>query len=253
MTARLKQRPRSDLPYNGPSIRVTRVTPGLPKVLILHDVPVVVEAMKVLLNNHAFVVGETYSGKSALSMCELMTPDVVIIGEMLSDGVAEYYVPTLLQTGSRVLLVSHLSETSSALGLVELGVTGIIDGSNAPDDIVNAVIVLAAGGAFLPSDVVASIAGDWRRSRRRGTNEVHGTELTGREVEVMGAMSDGLSTKAIAHHLGIAVKTVENHKTRIFDKLGVRSQAQAVALIHGKRDGSPAPFAFEASGKRGSK
>jgi DNA-binding CsgD family transcriptional regulator len=46
-------------------------------------------------------------------------------------------------------------------------------------------------------------------------------------------MSDGLSTKAVAHHLGIAAKTVENHKTRIFDKLGVRTQAQAVALAIG--------------------
>jgi two-component system nitrate/nitrite response regulator NarL len=57
-------------------------------------------------------------------------------------------------------------------------------------------------------------------------------------MDVMGAMSDGLATKAIAHHLGISVKTVENHKTRIYDKLGVRSQAQAVALVHGREDES---------------
>ena len=49
-------------------------------------------------------------------------------------------------------------------------------------------------------------------------------------------MSDGLSTKAVAHQLGIAVKTVESHKTRIFGKLGVRTQAQAVALAIGNDD-----------------
>jgi DNA-binding CsgD family transcriptional regulator len=42
-------------------------------------------------------------------------------------------------------------------------------------------------------------------------------------------MADGLSTKAAARLLGIAVKTVESHRTRVFAKLGVRSQAQLVA------------------------
>ncbi len=69
--------------------------------------------------------------------------------------------------------------------------------------------------------------------RRRNADEHLGAELTSRELEVLGAMTDGLSTKAVAHHLGIAVKTVENHKTRIFDKLGVHSQAQAVAMAIG--------------------
>lgn len=55
-------------------------------------------------------------------------------------------------------------------------------------------------------------------------------------------MAEGLSTKAIANRLGIAHKTVESHKVRIFDKLGVRSQAQAavVAIRHGLlADGAP--------------
>jgi DNA-binding CsgD family transcriptional regulator len=43
-------------------------------------------------------------------------------------------------------------------------------------------------------------------------------------------MTEGLSTKGLARRLGISVKTVENHKTRIFNKLGVHTQAQAVAM-----------------------
>ena len=46
-------------------------------------------------------------------------------------------------------------------------------------------------------------------------------------------MADGLATKAIATKLGVALKTVENHKIRIFDKLGVRTQAEAVSLAIG--------------------
>lgn len=228
---------RQQLPYSGPSIRVTRFKPGLPKVLMLHDVPVIIETTKALLSDQAEVIAVTHSGQFAVSLSQLLSPDVVIVGDTVSDGVTEHYIPGLLQTGTRVLHVSHQVQASNVMDLVGIGITGIIDGGNSPEQIVNAVVVLAAGGAFLPADVVAAIAADWRRGRTKGTIEAHGTQLTERELEVMGSMSDGLSTKAIAHHLGISVKTVENHKTRIFDKLGVRSQAQAVALIHRKGEG----------------
>jgi len=57
--------------------------------------------------------------------------------------------------------------------------------------------------------------------------------LTARELEVLAAMADGLSAKAIALRLGVALKTVENHKVRIFDKLGVQTQAHAVSVAIG--------------------
>ena len=47
------------------------------------------------------------------------------------------------------------------------------------------------------------------------------------------AMAEGMATKTIARHLGVAIKTVENHKIRIFDKLGVRTQAHAVSVAIG--------------------
>jgi DNA-binding CsgD family transcriptional regulator len=51
---------------------------------------------------------------------------------------------------------------------------------------------------------------------------------------VLASLADGLSTKAIARRLGLAVKTVENHKSRVFDKLGVNTQAHAVSLAIGQ-------------------
>jgi DNA-binding NarL/FixJ family response regulator len=223
--------------YRQPSIRVSRYTSGLPKVIVLHDHEFVAEALEHLLADRIDIVAQTRSGKAAVALSELMVPDVVVVSEMLIDGVVEYFIPALLQTGTRLLLVSEPHEKARLLELVELGVTGLIDTDQAPEDLADAVLVLASGGAVLQSDVVATIATDWRRARRRDTNASYGGELTNRELEVLGAMSDGLSTKAVAHQLGIAVKTVENHKTRIFDKLGVRTQAQAVAVAIGNESG----------------
>jgi DNA-binding NarL/FixJ family response regulator len=219
--------------YRQPSIRVSRFTTGLPKVLILHDHGVVVDALKMVLEDIVEIVAETTSGKSAVALSELLVPDVVVCSELVSDGLSEYFIPALLQTGSRVLYMAERPDAPRILELAELGITGVVDDGQGPQDVATGVLVLAAGGAFLPPDAVATIATEWRRNRRRGSNDVPGVELTSRELEVLGAMTDGLSTKAVAHHLGIAAKTVEHHKSRIFHKLGVKTQAQAVARATG--------------------
>lgn len=207
-------------------------------MVILHDHGVIADVLRLLLAGRIDVVGETRSGQAAVALSELYVPDVVVVGDMLMDGVAEYYVPALLQTGAWVLQVTESRDIGRLLDMAELGVTGIVDADQAPDDMAEAVLILSAGGVVFPADVMAWIAAEWRRARRRGGDQSLGADLTSRELEVLDAMSDGLSTKAVAHHLGIAVKTVENHKTRIFDKLGVRSQAQAVAKALGGGNGT---------------
>jgi len=208
---------------------------------VLHDQEFVQELLDLLLVDQIEVVASTHSGKAAIALSELLSPDVVVVSELLIDGVIDVFLPGLIRTGTRVLLLSIPLDVSRLLELVELGITGLVDSDQSPNDLAFAVLALAGGGAVFPPDVSAMIAADWRRARRKGTNETHGTELTARELEVLGAMSDGLSAKAVAHHLGIAVKTVENHKTRIFEKLGVRTQAQAVAMAIGAVDASSGP------------
>jgi len=227
--------------YKRPSMRISRLTSGLSKVVVLHDLAVVSEIIRHFLEGTTEVVAETRSGKAAVALSELLVPDVVVVGENLVDGVAEYYVPALLQTGARVLLVTDNTDVARMLEWVESGATGIVDYEQEPRDLADAVAILTGGGAVLPPHLVATIATDWRRGRQGSTNQLDGGDLTSRELEVLGAMSDGLSTKAVAHHLGISLKTVESHKTRIFGKLGVRTQAQAIALVMGRDRGDSAP------------
>ena len=98
-------------------------------------------------------------------------------------------------------------------------------------DLARAVLDAAAGGAVVPPPLAASIVAEWRAGRRQRGLTMTREKLTVREMEVLNAMADGLSTKAAARLLGIAVKTVESHRTRVFAKLGVRSQAQLVAAL----------------------
>ncbi len=235
--------------YRRPSMRVTRYTPGRPKVVVLHEHAYVGDVLHSLLDEQAEVAAETTSGAAAVALGELLVPDVVVAGELLADGVIDQFAAPLLQTGARILVVAEPRETARLVELAALGVTGVVDTDQSPDELARAVLVLAAGAAVLPPDVVSAIAAEWRRARRTGQPDVGSAALTTRELEVLDAMADGMSAKAIGHHLGIAVKTVENHKTRIFDKLGVRTQAQAVARVLGGKGDQPSVAAGALSGE----
>lgn len=223
--------------YGRPVVRVHRTRPELPKVVVAHDIPLVAAVVRRVLHDRVDVVGETLFGQAAVALCELFTPQVVVTGEVLGDGLVDTHLPGFLRGGSRVLVVAEPMDSARLLDLVDKGVTGLVDTDAGPDELAAGLLVVAGGGVWLPPSVVASIVGEWRLARRGRSGAGGAAELTSRELEVLNAMSDGLSTKAVARLLGITPKTVENHKTRIFDKLGVRTQAQAVAAAAAGRGG----------------
>ena len=84
----------------------------------------------------------------------------------------------------------------------------------------------------MPVSVLASA-----RAPEASNGGRHENELTKRQRQILSLVSRGLAAKQVARHLGISEKTVENHKTRIFAKLGVPNQTAAVARL--MMDASP--------------
>jgi DNA-binding NarL/FixJ family response regulator len=127
-----------------------------------------------------------------------------------------------------VLLLADELHADRALELVGRGLSGVCLTSDTLAKVADNVVEIASGGVVLPPALVAGVVVQWR-SAQRSSGTRPDDALTLREMEVLNAMTDGLSTKAAARLLGVALKTVENHKTRVFAKLGVRNQAQLVA------------------------
>ena len=216
--------------YVQPSLSVTPLQQGVPRALVAHDQSVVGEVLRLLLVDEIEVVAETRSGRAAMALAELFEPEVLIMGETFIDGVVESFLPGLLAAGVRVVVVCHVASEERCSRLVSLGALGIVDDESSPHDLVSAVRLVADGGASLPPRFVATMVEQWRSRDAASTRERDG-DLTTREDEVLAAMARGLSTKALARQLGISPKTVESHKTRIYEKLGVKTQAAAVAKV----------------------
>ncbi|MHB1582435.1 MAG: helix-turn-helix transcriptional regulator [Acidimicrobiales bacterium] len=180
------------------------------------------------LRRRAEVAGDTPYGAVAVQLAEFLLPEVVVAGELLADGLADHYLPALVRAGCRVLLVVDELQVERMVTLVGRGLAGICTTDQSLEEVSTAVLEVAGGGVVLPPAIAASIVAQWRSSRHhRGSLEPERV-LSLRELEVLNAMADGLSVKATARLLGVATKTVENHRTRVFAKLGVRNQAQLV-------------------------
>jgi DNA-binding NarL/FixJ family response regulator len=180
------------------------------------------------------VVGEASTSWQLVALCQTRRPDVVVADSDLGDGPIEGCIDRVLATDAKVVILCDDASPERLTGLLERGVSGYLLHDSSPDHVGEGLLAVAGGAAALHPTVTNTILKQWRRLRQAGSPSLSPrSSLTPRELDVLSAMADGLATKAIATKLGVALKTVENHKVRIFDKLGVRTQAEAVSLAIG--------------------
>jgi DNA-binding NarL/FixJ family response regulator len=191
-----------------------------------------------LLRGDLTVVAETGTLAELLELCATEQPDVVVTNSDYDDGAIDRHVVGLVDDGGRVVVLTRDPSPERLTALLAAGVSGYLLREVDPDAVADAVRAVARGDIALHPVAASTVVDQWRRMRNSVATGTaagnHRLALTPREVDVLTAMADGLSTKAIARRLGVAVKTVENHKTRVFDKLGVRTQAHAVATAIGQ-------------------
>ena len=192
-----------------------------------------------------YVVGEAVRPTELIDLCRSECPDVAIIEADFEDGTeVESLLALVLATGARAVVVCDDPSPERLTRILALGASGYLRHDTTPDQVLEAVEAVAGGASVLGPTATATILEQWRRLREPALLPGVGVAptLTPRELDVLVAMADGLPAKLVARRLGVAIKTVENHKIRIFDKLGVRSQAQAVALAiaHGLLAAQPA-------------
>ena len=189
-----------------------------------------------MLRSDVTLVAETGALSELLELCVTECPDVVVTNADLDGGAIDGHVGRLLDI-TRVVVLTQDPSPERLTGLLAAGVSGYLLREVDPDAVVDAVLAVARGDIALHPVAASTVVDQWRRLRDTSNGMAPANDrlaLTPREVEVLAAMVDGLSTKAIARRLGVAVKTIENHKTRVFDKLGVRTQAHAVATAIGQ-------------------
>ena len=161
------------------------------------------------------IVGEASTGQEAVDICLHTQPDLLLLDLML-PGLNGVEVLRRLQPKlprMRVLFFSATSRTPLIAEALELGVAGFVGKPRSWQTVLEAVNLVAAGGKYY-DPAVAHLAGRFARQP-----EPEG--LTAREREVAQLIAEAHSTKEIARLLGVSVKTVDKHRTRMMEKLHV--------------------------------
>ena len=211
---------------------------GVPRVLIAHDDELVREILALAcIKDGVDVIGGAVTYGELLDAADALSPDVLVVADHLDGCPVEDVLEELLTVDVPVIVLSADPSPERLGSLLAQDVHGYLSHDASPSEVVAGILAVARGEVVVNPAVLSTILHQWRRLRSQpiSLGARRRPALTPRELDILTAMTDGLGAKAIAARLGMAIKTVENHKIRIFDKLGVRSHAHAVtvALTHG--------------------
>lgn len=210
--------------------------PNPPRVVLAHHDLLTRDLMRlVCASQEIYVVAETDSFPELLGLCAAERPGVALTADRLDGEQLDDHLAALLATGAQVVVLTDDPSPERITSLLARGVAGYLLHDTAPEQVAEAVRAVDAGAAALHPTAAAMLLQQWRALRAGTSSGLQPrATLTNREREILGAMADGLATKQIARRLGVAPKTIENHKIRIFDKLGVNNQAHAVSVAIGQ-------------------
>jgi DNA-binding NarL/FixJ family response regulator len=175
------------------------------------------------------IVAEAEDGYSALRACRQHKPDIVLLdlsvvhpsGMETLDRLREGFPDT------RVIIVSADMSVSNAFLSLSRGAIAFMSRKARGADYVNAINAAINGYTYLPADVLDKFLKS--RKNLNKTGNVFG--LSAREVEILEACSNGLSTKQVASNLNISVRTVETHRHSIYRKTDCRNIEELSHLI----------------------
>ncbi|WP_307124414.1 response regulator [Streptomyces sp. B1I3] len=204
------------------------------RILLVEDHDMVAEAICLALERSPDlqIVGRAASVASALADTERHTPDVVLMDRRLPDGDGVNAIGDLLALvpGVRVLILAGEGSGSVAARVAESGGAGLILKASGLRELEDAVRRVAAGDVVFGQDFLGDVLG-----RLTGRTPGLGTNLTPREREALHLLGEGRTTAEISDQLGVALNTGRNHVQRVLEKLGARSQLEAVTIA--RREG----------------
>jgi DNA-binding NarL/FixJ family response regulator len=223
------------------------------RVLLVDDQALVRSGFRMLVEAQPGmeVVGEAADGEQAVAEARRARPDVVLMDIRMPrmDGIEATRLITHADPplGCRVLLLTTYDLDEYVFRGLRAGASGFLLKDVAPEELLRAIGVVAAGESLLAPSVTRRLVEAFVRTPEApATPPAELAWLTDREREVLTLIGKGLANHEIAERLFLSMATVKTHVNRVFSKLGLRDRAQAVVLAYETgivrpHDADPAP------------
>jgi DNA-binding NarL/FixJ family response regulator len=216
------------------------------RVLLADDQALVRTGFRMVLEGEPDieVVGEAANGRQAVHSAGRLRPDVILMDIRMPelDGIAatREIAGRDAERSGRVLILTTFDLDEYVYDALGAGASGFLLKDAPPEQLAQAIRVVADGEALLAPSVTRRLVEEFARTGRAASQPPPGLdELTTRELEVWGLVARGLSNAEIAESLIVSEATVKTHVARLLGKLGMRDRVQAVVLAYESGIASP--------------
>lgn len=207
-----------------------------PRILIGDDHALIIEGLRSLLAKEFEVVGVAMNGRDLVKETERLNPDAVLLDVSMPvlNGMEAANQIKKVAPSAKIVFVTQRSDREYVRAAFRLGASAYVLKQSVSSEVIPAIHEALAGRYFVTPALVTGIP-DALINPNRNPSELFGGTLTTRQREVLQLVAEGKSNKEIAAVLNISLKTVDFHKAKLMDELGLRTTAELTryAIEHG--------------------
>ena len=208
------------------------------RVVIVDDQPLLRAGFRMILEAEPDieVVGEAPDGAAAVEATARLAPDIVLmdIRMPIMDGVeaTRRLAGPGVEHPTKVVVLTTFDLDEYIVEALRNGASGFLLKDVPPEQLVDAIRVVADGGALLAPSVTRRLLDTFAHRLPRGARASGLADLTERELEVLRHVAAGRSNAEIADELVVGETTVKTHVSRVLMKLDLRDRVQAVVFAY---------------------
>jgi DNA-binding NarL/FixJ family response regulator len=200
-----------------------------PRLVLADDHTILVEGLKALLAPEFDVVATASDGRTVLEAAKEYQPEIILLDISMPglNGIEAARRLKETNPGAKLIILTMHGDLSFVRAAFEAGVCGYVLKQSAATELVTALREVDTGRRYISSLILERLGTETLAFLRQPA-KLSG-DLTSRQREVLQLLAEGRVRKEIADILGVSVKTVEYHKQKITEKLGIHTDAELTA------------------------